>query len=960
MIIRHLKNALISPLILSSLVVALIVSAEIFGLCSTAQEEILSLEVNKNYGARALWGRLVVIPSIGGSLKFFDRSVAGNRKLFLSGPWEGNLKGELTAISEKNYEMAGSNKKHLADYRICFDQVSDTAIELTLKIRAPEKGRTLEFEIMKLLGDVFKGNQLTAAPEKRSDHREFPIVPAIDGERSNILLRKKDKINIKTRFFELEIEDLAAKKTINLADFRNVAYDKTKGFNLYAIVEDLNPGLDYTFKYQFRFRPASISNYSEPEDIEGKNSEIYQAAANPWLFFALSPKFENLKKEYFTIKPEQFIYGSSDNIAAEILRKELGDLLETEFEIKPLPSSPPGEGIVIDIDKPNSDNAVPLPDEGFEITITNKLIVVKGKDNRGCLYGVYTLLSRLNKDNNKWVIQAGTVRDWPDLSLRGICTIPVGSAIQDVNLFKNYISAFSKARANLIIFYHHPGQVLDWQAGTGGGWWRQESVEEIVDYARSLHMEVWAGFNHKFKASRFPDLKIAKGSDFYNPGSEHAYHQLFSLYEFLLKTYRPSTLLIGHDEIHGLSVYASGKEKSTADILAKDVEKIYLWLKTRGVETAMFGDMLLDHAKWRRLVGGAAHSGQPFRNSGDTADAIQMIPKQVKIIDWHYNEKPSYPSIGYFKDNGFEVLGCSWKNANAAKAMASSAKFYKGQGVVGSDWRFWQTLAPTATTLYSTLCGWSNSCDTSQKNRGAYALSGALKQTMNKAAFAQIPVDLGKACNEITYDSVSQDNRGVFNIGPMLDLRYLPFGEQLFGDILFNMPSPHQKLENNCVAVGYDQAGTSSPAQEVEINSGSVKTDALAFLHTSYLQEPKYTPRSIGSYTIKYEDGTSTKIDLKEGWNITDVRSSIGLRKYGPSVESSPDILLGAELVWRGQSDAGLPINIQMLIWENPFPKKKLVQIKLSANEPKSKDDLRIVLLALTNLKKASSGSGKN
>jgi hypothetical protein len=101
-------------------------------------------------------------------------------------------------------------------------------------------------------------------------------------------------------------------------------------------------------------------------------------------------------------------------------------------------------------------------------------------------------------------------------------------------------------------------------------------------------------------------------------------------------------------------------------------------------------------------------------------------------------------------------------------------------------------------------------------------------------------------------------------------------------------------------------------------------------------------------------DGSATSISLKEGWNITDVRSSIGLRKYGPGAESSPDILLGSDLVWRGRSAAGLPLNVQMLVWQNPFPERKLARVKFSATKLKPAQDFRIALLALTRLNKVS------
>ena len=62
----------------------------------------------------------------------------------------------------------------------------------------------------------------------------------------------------------------------------------------------------------------------------------------------------------------------------------------------------------------------------------------------------------------------------------------------------------------------------------------------------------------------------------------------FRFIDEVLDAYAPKILLIAHDEITGLSLYAERYHMNTGDILAADVNRIRDWLAQRGVRTAMW------------------------------------------------------------------------------------------------------------------------------------------------------------------------------------------------------------------------------------------------------------------------------------------------------------------------------------------------------------------------------------
>lgn len=89
----------------------------------------------------------------------------------------------------------------------------------------------------------------------------------------------------------------------------------------------------------------------------------------------------------------------------------------------------------------------------------------------------------------------------------------------------------------------------------------------------------------------------------------------------------------------------------------------------------MWGDRLLDaketgYHKWEASANG-------------TAPAIDMIPKDIIICDWHYRKRKSYPSIPLFQKKGFRVLPASFNRVDGALALLEYARKHDTGGVLG-------------------------------------------------------------------------------------------------------------------------------------------------------------------------------------------------------------------------------------------------------------------------------------
>ena len=121
------------------------------------------------------------------------------------------------------------------------------------------------------------------------------------------------------------------------------------------------------------------------------------------------------------------------------------------------------------------------------------------------------------------------------------------------------------------------------------------------------------------------------------------------------------------------------------ELVCKHISSLAEFVKSRGARAMIWHDMLLERGdpRWEGFV----HCG-----SKDTAKLADTLPKDVIICDWQYSYKNmkearmDWPTMAYFKEKGFSVAGCPWRNYNAMKPMADFIAKIGGFGLVGTTW----------------------------------------------------------------------------------------------------------------------------------------------------------------------------------------------------------------------------------------------------------------------------------
>jgi hypothetical protein len=145
-----------------------------------------------------------------------------------------------------------------------------------------------------------------------------------------------------------------------------------------------------------------------------------------------------------------------------------------------------------------------------------------------------------------------------------------------------------------------------------------------------------------------------------------------SLIDELIDAFGADAFHVGMDEVfliaHPSCPRCKGKDPS--ELFAKAVNDLHAHLvEKRKLTMLMWGDRLLDDRKL------GFDYGKWEASQNGTGPAIDRIPKDIILCDWHYETREKgYPSVAYLQQKGFRVLPSTWWNKDAALAMLREAR----------------------------------------------------------------------------------------------------------------------------------------------------------------------------------------------------------------------------------------------------------------------------------------------
>lgn len=153
---------------------------------------------------------------------------------------------------------------------------------------------------------------------------------------------------------------------------------------------------------------------------------------------------------------------------------------------------------------------------------------------------------------------------------------------------------------------------------------------------------------------------------------------VFALIDELIDAFQADAFHVGMDEVLvvGSKQCPRCKDKTPAEAFAQAVNDYHRHLvQEKKLSMLMWGDRLID----ARTM---PHDGWSSSNNG-TAPAIDLVPKDIIICDWHYDKRDDYPSVRYFLDKGFRVWPASWNNVEAARALVANSREHATDRMLG-------------------------------------------------------------------------------------------------------------------------------------------------------------------------------------------------------------------------------------------------------------------------------------
>jgi N-acetyl-beta-hexosaminidase len=137
---------------------------------------------------------------------------------------------------------------------------------------------------------------------------------------------------------------------------------------------------------------------------------------------------------------------------------------------------------------------------------------------------------------------------------------------------------------------------------------------------------------------------------------------IFDLIDEICTVFKTDAFHAGMDEVFYIGQDScprcSGRDK--AELFAGEVTAIRNHLAEKGRQLWIWGDRLLD--------GKSTGMGMWEASYNNTYRAVDMIPKDVIICDWHYERADQTPV--YFAMKGFTVVTCPWRNPDLAVQQA--------------------------------------------------------------------------------------------------------------------------------------------------------------------------------------------------------------------------------------------------------------------------------------------------
>ncbi|MDD4191701.1 MAG: beta-N-acetylhexosaminidase [Mangrovibacterium sp.] len=577
-----------------------------------------------------------------------------------------------------------------------------------------------------------------------------------------------------------------------------------------------------------------------------------------------------------------------------------------------------------------SENKIPITiqnpgKEGYFMKVAKSGICILGSDNQGAFYGLQSLRQLIRLHDAKQV-QCADIKDWPHMPFRGIrLNIP---GPENILFYKRFLRDFmAYFKYNKVImemnsvmrFERHPELNAGWidlfkdmsysrkeddsnpgpngekgdsvhQDAGDGCILEKQQVADLVKYASQYYIETIPeipSLSHSsYLLTRHRELAENKNyqwPDTYCPSNPKVYELYFDVLDEYIEVMNPKIINIGHDEWRmPLEECENCKGKDYAELYARDISRIYKYLKYKKIRTAIWGDHLLESVRGKGPQNKKLPSGYTYRIPGGLPSelVVAKIPKDILVLNWFWKsfKGPGEQNTEQIGEWGFEQI-----YGNFEPYINDFERRSKVKGVLGgasSAWSGTNEFNFGKTKLYKFLgCAnllWSTHyLDEIALARNIQYLVPSIRVNLkgvnppSKDGDAILPVDLSASFNMSGNDNPCGIPLGLLKNGTVRLNRMIDF--ELYNPL---------KGENLCSVVVGSNGKTKTTLPLVSKRISVVQdVSSLIFLHTcahpsvniyghNKIHSYQDTSDLLGWYKVIYEDGFIEVIPVRYGVNI--------------------------------------------------------------------------------------------
>ena len=319
------------------------------------------------------------------------------------------------------------------------------------------------------------------------------------------------------------------------------------------------------------------------------------------------------------------------------------------------------------------EESLDVKEEGYTLEITEKQILLTGKDKAGLFYGFMTLKQLMDDAKEQQVsLPICKIKDFPLLAYRAI-HIDIKHHREKISYYYDLMDRLASYKVNAIIV--EAEDKIKYQRQPVVGSEDALSIDEwqkLSDYAQERNIEISPlvqGLGHAsfiLKHDQYKDLRDDPESDWaFNPLDPKTYEVQFDLYlDAIAATPNGKYLHIGGDEVH---TTGRNSGKSSMELQMIWLNKVCQFAEEQGRIPIFWDDMPLKYAGVYRAMFDPKLTKTEVdsiwtKNEHHLTEFIDQFPKNCIYMRWNYETPDTYGNLktmDWFTANGFKVFGAT-------------------------------------------------------------------------------------------------------------------------------------------------------------------------------------------------------------------------------------------------------------------------------------------------------------